>query len=152
MDSFPHSWWQRFCQELDLQQSHQELNLCFFKLLYHTCVTLIVFVNLCLSFPVQVSPCPSFTGGNWLNAMAEGIDHSYRPSHLPVNTRDGGYKTRQQQGMGREDHDLNSQESRELVDNEQPLQLYCLTGFQRQGQSQGEDKWKIIHKLIGWNK
>ena len=25
--------------------------------------------------------------------------------------------------MGREDHDLNSQESRELVDNEQPLQL-----------------------------
>ena len=30
---------------------------------------------------------------------------------------------RQQQGMGREDHDLNSQESRELVDNEQPLQL-----------------------------
>ena len=55
--------------------------------------------------------------------MAEGRDHSYRPSHLPVNTRDGGYKTRQQQGMGREDHDLNSQENSELVDNEQPLPL-----------------------------
>ena len=82
-----------------------------------------MFVNLCLSFPIQVFPCPSFTGGNWLSAMAEGRDHSYRPSHLPVNTRDGRYKTQQQQGMGREDHDINSQESREFVDNEQPLQL-----------------------------
>ena len=59
-----------------------------------------MFVNLCLSVPVQVSPCPSFTEGNWLSAMAESRDHSYRPSHLPVNTRDDMYKRRQQQGIG----------------------------------------------------
>ena len=138
MGSFPHSWWQQFYQELDLQQCHQELNLFFFKLLYHTCVTLIVFVNLCLSFPVQVSPCPSFTGGNWLNAMAEGRDLSYTHSHLPVNTRDGRYKTQQQQGMGREDHDLNNQESRELVDIEQRLQLVQSDRLSEAGTVHGE--------------
>ena len=43
-------------------------------------------------------------------------------------------------------HDLNSQESRELVDKI-PYNWYCLTGFQRQEQSQGEEKWKIIYDL-----